>query len=571
MQRSTSHRSSASSPAAPRRALAPAFVPIGLLAPLAPCAAQEAALHHLFTLPGQSPGERCGAALAVLGDVDGDGLADFAVGAPAAPLTLPDGSSQPAGRVRWHSGASGLVLRETAASAPYERFGAALCALGDLDGDGLPELAIGAPLAQQGRGRVEVRRGADGALLWSQLGAAPGEQLAAALAAVADSDGDGRSELLAGAPGAKAGGLLAGAALLLRGADGAALWRREGQAGDRFGAAVLGGLWIEPGGAPALAIGAPLSDAAAFNAGAVWLCRASDGLPLRTVLGAAVGEMLGSALWACPERDGDGLPELLALAPGADAGGLDSGAARLFGSASGALLLELAGPSAGVFAASAVPVDDLDGDGLGDFCLGASGHGPGERGQVRLLSGSDGSPLGEFVGDGDWDWFGAALEPLPDLTGDGLGELLIGAPGHDDHQPPGFARVLSLRALDLSADQHQLGAGAGGAVRFRIAPEPPLPGAPYLLLAGGAGPAPAGQLLPFALDAWTLWLLTAPNQPPWSGTLGLLDGLGRAEARLDLGPGQAPLLGLSLSHAALWFPPAEPPRATRAAPVAILP
>lgn len=565
----TSHRSRA----AARSRRCPGFVsvPIGLLAPLAPCAAQDAALHHLFTLPGQSPGERCGAALAVLGDVDGDGRADFAVGSPAAPLLLPDGGSQPVGRVRWHSGASGLVLRESVGLQPFERFGAALCALGDLDADGLPELAIAAPLAQQARGRIEVRRGADAALLWSQVGAAPGELLGAALAVAGDVDGDGRPELIAGAPGAQVGGLLAGAALLLRGSDGALLWRREGAAGDRFGAALAGGFLVESGGGPALAIGAPLRDGPAFNAGAVELCRAVDGACFAQRFGLAPGDQLGFALRACPDRDGDGLAELLALAPGADAAGVDSGAARLFGSAGGAVLLELAGPGPGLFVACAAPVGDLDGDGLGDFALGAPGDGPGERGRVLLRCGSDGGDLGEFSGAADWDWFGAALEPLPDLSGDGRGELLIGAPGHDDHQPLGFARVISLTALDLSADRHQLGAGAGGAVRFEIAPQPPAPGAPYLLLASAAGPGPAGALLPFALDAWTLWLVSAPNQPPWHGTLGLLDGGGRAEARLEPGPGQAPASGLSLQHAALWFPPGAALRATRAVPLAILP
>ncbi len=88
-----------------------------------------------------------GSAVAVLGDLDGNGVADLAVGAPNA--------STPPGGAVWilflQAGDTVLAatrLDATSASLPLDgndQFGAALAALGDLDDDGNPELAVGAP------------------------------------------------------------------------------------------------------------------------------------------------------------------------------------------------------------------------------------------------------------------------------------------------------------------------------------------------------------------------------------------------------------------------------------------
>jgi hypothetical protein len=96
------------------------------------------------------PGDRFGSALVTLGDLDGDGVAELAVGAPgdddgnrdrgALWILFPaqDGTVRQQRRV---AGSSDLG----AALDNFDEFGSALATLGDLDGDGLRELAVGAP------------------------------------------------------------------------------------------------------------------------------------------------------------------------------------------------------------------------------------------------------------------------------------------------------------------------------------------------------------------------------------------------------------------------------------------
>jgi hypothetical protein len=80
------------------------------------------------------PLQQFGHALAFVGDVDADGHDDFAVGAP--------GANANTGLVRLISGRTGAALWTRGSSTPARRFGSGLTIVGDLDLDGLPELAI---------------------------------------------------------------------------------------------------------------------------------------------------------------------------------------------------------------------------------------------------------------------------------------------------------------------------------------------------------------------------------------------------------------------------------------------
>jgi hypothetical protein len=128
----------------------------------------------------------------MVGDVDGDGSIDVAAGA------APSGEAASAWLL---SGADGAVLGSFA-NAEADG-GLALGAAGDVDGDGVPDLAMGEPRSDahaQDAGTLRLWSGADGALLHVVHGPQAGARFGAALAAVGDVDGDGRQDLAVGAP-----------------------------------------------------------------------------------------------------------------------------------------------------------------------------------------------------------------------------------------------------------------------------------------------------------------------------------------------------------------------------------
>ncbi|RPI49580.1 MAG: hypothetical protein EHM56_12155, partial [Chloroflexi bacterium] len=93
---------------------------------------------------GSLKGDEMGFAVGTAGDVDGDGYDDLVAGAAGATdlvyregvvSLFPGGPGGLADTPTWHAGGG----KQSA------RFGAALCAAGDLNGDGYGDLVVGAP------------------------------------------------------------------------------------------------------------------------------------------------------------------------------------------------------------------------------------------------------------------------------------------------------------------------------------------------------------------------------------------------------------------------------------------
>ena len=180
---------------------------------------------HL-TLAGENPGDQAGFAVASAGDVTGDGHPDLLVGAPAGDEQAEDG-----GVVYLVEGdlTGTFSLGEATARFLGEvedcQAGYAVAGPGDFNGDGTPDLAMGAPCpdSEHEYGAVYLLAGpaqgvvllGDAELMWS--GEAAGDQGGVSLAAAGDVDGDGLQDLLAGATAADDGRADPGAAYLLLG------------------------------------------------------------------------------------------------------------------------------------------------------------------------------------------------------------------------------------------------------------------------------------------------------------------------------------------------------------------
>ena len=110
---------------------------------------------------GSSLGEYFGAAVLAV-DLNGDGLSDVVVGAPL----FQEGNSVERGRIYVYMNSDRGLFQKARTSggrgAAGARFGSTLAALGDIDNDGFQDFAVGAPYEEDGRGAVYVFRGGSG-------------------------------------------------------------------------------------------------------------------------------------------------------------------------------------------------------------------------------------------------------------------------------------------------------------------------------------------------------------------------------------------------------------------------
>jgi len=412
-----------------------------------------------------------------------------------------------------------------------DMFGWSVEAIGDLDGDGVNDLAVGAWFDDDGGTPPDANRGAVWILFLKSDGTVKGhtkisdtsggftatlddeDYFGVSLAHLGDVDGDGTDDLAVGAyyddddndgSDPDNGAIY----LLMMNPDGTVdshtkISETSGGFGgdlkslDWFGwdMAALGDL--DGDGVTELAVSADGDDEEGPDHGAVWiLFLASDGtvkeeVKINESSGGFFGtlddgDFFGASLAALTDVDGDGIVDLAVGADSDDGSGADQGAVYiLFLNADGSVkdhtkINNLAGGFTGplddfdIFGIGAASVGDLDNDTIPDLAIGAYGDDDGgpDRGAVYLLwLGPDGSVTKETkitsISDDfdvpldlhDGDEFGISIALLGDLDGDGARDLAVSAPMDDDgsvdagavwiisldkHESPGSAAVPTM-------------------------------------------------------------------------------------------------------------------------------
>jgi len=261
-----------------------------------------------IVLDGTVAWQRFGAAVDAIGDVDLDGVPDFAVGTPSSTWQ----SFNEAGNVTVFSGASGVSIYDVGGAGSFAHFGSALAGVGDVDLDGRPDFAVGAPGDSAGAswdGSARLVSGGDGKTLWTVAGGEPYGLFGASIGSAGDFDRDGRVDIVVGATGSETFATPhPGSARVLSGVTGAVLYQHVGAAiGNATWGEVLGVGDVNGDGSPDVAMTGPLADTPAGPDAGVMRVFTRDSVPTCGAI-AVVGVGCPGSAASIPKLDVAGCP-----------------------------------------------------------------------------------------------------------------------------------------------------------------------------------------------------------------------------------------------------------------------
>ncbi len=338
-------------------------------------------------------------------------------------------------------------------AAAGDQLGWSVARAGDVNGDGYPDVIVGAPLndaAGSNAGRAYVYYGGPAADATADLtftGAAADDRFGISVASAGDFNADGYADLIVGAHQNDAGGFDAGRAYVYFGgpaADATADLTLTGAgANDDFGYSVAPAGDFNADGYADVMVGARFNNAGGTAAGRVYVYfggPAADANADRMLTGAAAFDNFGKSVAPAGDVNGDGFGDLVIGAPGSDAGGTNSGRVYVFfgGPAADATAdFYMTGPDPFGdyynYGGSVASAGDFNGDGFGDLVVGASdneqnwlwggrayvyygGTAPDATADITILATDAYSYVGTSVASGD-------------VNGDGFGDVVVGVPG----------------------------------------------------------------------------------------------------------------------------------------------
>ncbi|NUT36595.1 MAG: hypothetical protein HOV79_26370 [Hamadaea sp.] len=410
---------------------AAAVTAAGLAVPAHAFAGTPTAIHEWH---GDQAGERFGFAVSQLADIDGDGVQEAIIGA----ARHQDAAGSVTGHADVRSGRTGALIYRFD-GAPGDRMGYSVADAGDVDGDGVADIAVGATAVGQlacvsatGAGRLYVFSGRTGGRLLRVDGQSVGDQFGGAVGAAGDVNGDGYADVVVGAPCHDGpGGVDAGAAYVVSGRNGRFLRTHHGAAaGDGFGWGAAGLGDVTGDGRSDYIVGA--KDAGPGDRGLAYVYDARKGKTKFVLSGDPRSADFGWYFVATAgDVDGDGVSDVYVGDFCADdvVGDCSAplGQAYVFSGRTGLRLHLFTGVEPGDGAGPGRSAGDVDGDGHADIVVGlyASSAGAPLGGRVRIHSGRTGAVLFDHIGPRENETLGYDAVGLGDVDADGRVDLLV--------------------------------------------------------------------------------------------------------------------------------------------------
>ncbi len=449
--------------------------------------------------------------LETLTDWTGDGVEEYAVSADSL---QPGGGT--VGRVYVYDGRTGEVVR-TFDGGPQlvARFGEAVVDLGDVTGDGQPDIAISSPGYNNGGsfGRVTAFNGVTGAEIWTLLGDPLSFDFGKRLGAIASGVGAGL-DLVVTDPGYGGSGVGWGRVVFVDGASGIVA---DDVVGPVFFSSVGMTLATQRTGSVAY-----VGD----GRGRVYTATVTGGQATLSLLHPMIPSQVDQSELAIIENGGQ--MSLIIGRRFADVGGLsNAGTVDVYPNGGLTPSITWSGDVAGDLFGSAVTVlEDINGDGNRE--IGIHSRLPPFYSRFRAFELTGAVVLDLDVGtDTNLD-----VLSISDATGDGRGEFLIAFT--NDPRVDTISRGLELTGTSTP--------GSGFRADFAIDFGPAQAGGQYIQLYGGSGTTPGVEafpgnpLIPLNLDNITVGMLGLLGTPILPNAVGNLDGNGQATSAFALDP-----------------------------------
>ncbi|MBI5852087.1 MAG: FG-GAP repeat protein, partial [Planctomycetes bacterium] len=394
---------------------------------------------------GNGAGAHFGAALARVGDLDGDGRPELVIGSPNF---SPNPNAVNMGAATVIDGRTGAFRYQIGPLPSAQAFaGAAVAAGRDINHDGYPDFVVGAPNYNGGFGAVTAHSGATGALLWTRdVTGSNLRQFGTAALVIPDLSNDGRADVVVGAPGNPNG---MPSAHRLNSFGAVLATPAVGASGSDCGISVAELSDLTNDGIPEVAIGEP----GYVRSGRSGRVRVIDLATARIVhelvsfpFDSAAGQFVANA----GDVDADGADDILVSYRDTWSAGQLTPRVTVFSGRTGSQLgtATFGATIEASFGKATAGIGDFDGDGGDDFAVGVPDYNGG-AGRVVVYSGRTQVAIATIDGDAG-SHFGASIAWYGDFDGDGRDDFAVGAPDHvQNGAPVGRVSVHGLRITGI--------------------------------------------------------------------------------------------------------------------------